>query len=150
MSKLLDSNGQVINAEYPKTAPDHILVQGVTEKGVLASLTYRRSTGTVDGVGIRWVIAGTKGEISISAPDAWQMADKAIQLQVKIAGEPVHTPSVDSYRVDAADKVPEIAVNVVSMYAGFAKSDRTKYATFESAVKTHRLLDRIRSAAKIV
>lgn len=149
-AKIVSGSNAVVDENYPKTAPDHILVQGVTDQGVISSITFRRSTGVVDDAAIRWVIAGTKGEISLTASDKWQLSDKEMELQVRITGEPIRNINLESYRIAAADHVPSIAANVASLYAGFADGNRSKYATFESAAKTMRLLDRIRAVANFV
>lgn len=147
MAQLLGRNGNVVNTAYRKTDPDHILVQGITEGGVVASFAFRKSKGPVDDIGIRWIISGTKGEIAITGPERWQMLDKELQLQVKIGSQPAQTMNFDSYRMPAAKKVAPFAANVASLYDAFAKGDTKKYATFESAAKTFRLLERIRKSA---
>ena len=72
-----------------------------------------------------------------------------MQLQVKIGSEPAQIVNFDSYRVPASENMAHMASNVASLYDAFAKGDTEKYATFESAAKTHRLLDRIKNYAVI-
>jgi predicted dehydrogenase len=148
-STLVDTSGQVVDANYRKTSPDHILVQGLTEQGVLSSFTVRKSKAPIDDAGIRWIISGTKGEVSITGPEMWQTLDKELHLHVRKGSEAPEEVEFDALRVDVADKVAPIGANVASMYHAFAKGDESKYATFESATKTHRLLDRIRKAAGV-
>ncbi|UNI24767.1 transcription regulator gal80 [Purpureocillium takamizusanense] len=146
-SQLVGSDGQLLNRTVQKTAPDHILVQGITEGGAVASIAFRKPKGPVDDTGIRWIITGTEGEASIVGDGWWQMMDKELKLQVKVGTEPTQTIDFDSYRVPAVEKVSPLAANVASLYDGFAKGDTTKYATFESAARTHRILERIKKAA---
>jgi predicted dehydrogenase len=148
-TSLLGSDGKVVNPAYRKTDPDHILVQGITEDGTVSSFAIRTTKDPVDGTGIRWIICGTKGEISITSPEWWQMRDKEAQIQVKLGSEPAQIIDFDSYRVPASEKVAHMASNVASLYDAFAEGDTGKYATFESAAKTHRLLDRIKKYAVI-
>lgn len=143
----MNSKGEVVDPAYRRTSPDHIFVQGVTEQGVISSLVFRNSKGTTDDTGIRWIISGTKGEVSITGSEMWQLLDKELKLRVKIGGEPAQNVSFDDHRVAAAEKVKPMAANVTSVYHAFAKGDKTKYATFESAAKTSRLLERIRQAS---
>ncbi|KAK9438365.1 NAD(P)-binding domain protein [Metarhizium brunneum] len=144
---IVDSDGQVVDSSYRKTSPDHILVQGITELGAVASLSVRKPPATADGVGIRWVISGTLGEIIVTGPGLWHVMDKEAHIQVKIGNEPVQDIDFQSYRVPLANEVAPFGANVASLYDALAKGDNTKYATFESAARTHRLLERIRKAA---
>lgn len=148
-AKLVNDKGEVVNPEFRKTSPDHILLQGITQDGIVSSFAFRKSTEPIDETGIRWIITGTNGEVSITGPDKWQMLDQELQLQVKIFGDRAQTVNVSSYRVPAALKVTPIAANIASLYAAFAKGEESKYATFDSAAKTHRLLDRIMAATTI-
>lgn len=146
--KLVNSKGEVTNSEYPKTSPDHIFVQGITEQGIVSSIALHRSKGPVDDTDMRWIISGTEGEIAVTGPDLWQISDQGFKLQVRIGGEAAEFADIDALRPEAAAKVGGVGANVASMYDAFAKGDKSSYATFESAAKTHRLLDRIRKAAE--
>ncbi|KAF5137750.1 hypothetical protein E5D57_001529 [Metarhizium anisopliae] len=144
---IVDSDGQVVDSSYRKTSPDHILVQGITELGAVASLLVRKPPATADGVGIRWAISGTLGEIIVTGPGLWHVMDKEAHIQVKIGNKLVQDIDFQSYRVPLANEVALFGANVASLYDAIAKGDNTKYATFESAARTHRLLERIRKAA---
>ncbi|KAJ6439467.1 oxidoreductase [Purpureocillium lavendulum] len=149
-TRLVTSNGSVVDPEFHKTAPDHILLQGVTEQGAVASFTFRKPKDAVDDTTFRWIISGTEGEVLITGNEWWQMMDKELHLQVKIGTEPTQTVDFGSYRIPAAEKVGTVAANVASVYDAFAKGDTAKYATFESAAKTHRTLERIRKGAIVL
>jgi hypothetical protein len=67
---IVDPNGKVLKKGVKKTSPDQIVVSGTLESGALASLSYRMAPGFgVDGVGVRWIITGTKAEIEVLVPD---------------------------------------------------------------------------------
>lgn len=142
--------GEVVNSAYPRTSPDHILVQGTLSSGAVASIIFRKPKSAVDNTGFRWIITGTKGEIEVTTKETqWQMADPDMKLRVKI-GKESEAREVD-YKGDADDglsSLDPVALNTARSYVAFAEDDRTRYATFESALQTHRLLDRIAESAK--
>jgi hypothetical protein len=81
----MDATGQVKTPAHPRTAPDHIAVQGALKSGAVASLAYRTVKSTIDGIGINWLISGTNGEIQITTSEAqWQMSDPKRKLRLKI------------------------------------------------------------------
>jgi predicted dehydrogenase len=129
--------------EYPKNTPDHILVQGVLkDSGAVASICSRDIMHTVDGIGLRWLITGTKGEIEVTAPEGqWQISNPERKLLLKIGeNEAVEVPYVNN-----ADKgyLERLSINVAGVYDAFLKDDQSHYATFDSALKTHVLLNDI-------
>ncbi len=145
--------GDVVNPAYERTSPDHILVQGTLSSGAVASIIFRKPKSAVDGVGFRWIITGTKGEIEITTKEAmtWQMADPSMKLRVKVGSES-EAREVD-YKGEADDRLSAlepVALNTARSYVAFAEDDQSRYATFASALKTHKLLERIaKSAGKI-
>ncbi|KAF5015729.1 hypothetical protein F66182_12836 [Fusarium sp. NRRL 66182] len=137
------SDGSIKIPEYPKNTPDHILVQGVLkDSGAVASICSRDLMHTVDGIGLRWLITGTKGEIEVTAPEGqWQMSDPGRKLRLKIGkNEAVEVPYANN-----ADKsyLERLSINVTGLYEAFLKDDQSHYATFDSALRTHVLLDEI-------
>jgi predicted dehydrogenase len=148
---IFNTAGEVVNPAYPRTSPDHILVQGTLSSGAVASIIFRKPKSAVDNIGFRWIITGTGGEIEVTTKETqWQMADPSMKLRVKI-GKESEAREVD-YTGDADDqlsRLDHIALNTARSYVAFAENDQTRYATFESALKTHRLLDRIVKSAKV-
>jgi predicted dehydrogenase len=146
---VFNTKGEVVDAAYPRTSPDHILVQGTLSSGAVASITFRKPLSAVDNTGFRWLITGTKGEIEVTTKETmWQMADPSMKLRVKVGRED------DAREVDYKDDVDDrfssldvVALNTARLYAAFAKGDDLHYATFESALETHRLLQRIAESA---
>lgn len=144
---ILDSKGTVVNPAYPKTSPDQILVQGVLESDAVVSISLRNPKADVDGVSFRWIISGTEGEMEVIIPQSnWQFGNPKRTLKLRIGTD--EAQNVDFLSNDELEgKVPAVAANIARQYRAFAKGDTEVVATFESALKTHRLLDRILEAA---
>ncbi|KAH8121911.1 hypothetical protein ACSS6W_010936 [Trichoderma asperelloides] len=140
-----DSN--IVDPAYVKTSPDQILVQGITSSGAVASLSFRKPRYNGDEHDLRWYISGTEGEIMVTGPSTWSIVDKDAEIRIKNGDGPIEVVDFQSYRLPAAETLSPMAANVHSMYNAFAKGDTTKYATFESAANTHRILDDIKKAA---
>ncbi|RYP22501.1 hypothetical protein DL767_009035 [Monosporascus sp. MG133] len=144
---VVDSNGQVTQTIH-KTAPDHIFVQGTLESGAIASIAHRKSKSAVDNTGFRWIITGTEGELEVTLPEApWSTSAPERAIRMKLGGGEVqHIDYLTEDDVIEAT-VPSNGANVARVYDNFAKGDKRNYATFESALETHRLLDRILRSA---
>lgn len=140
-------DGTIIDPLYPKTAPDQIAVQGTTESGAMVSISFRSPRHNADDKDVRWYISGSEGEIMITAPAAWTIQDKEAEITVKVGQEPAEKVEYLEYRVPEMENVSALAVNSIPMYKAYATDDKTVYATIESAVKTHRLLDEIMRVA---
>ncbi|KKP05588.1 oxidoreductase [Trichoderma harzianum] len=145
--RVVGTQNETIDLEYEKTAPDHIFVQGLLDNGAVASLSFRKPGSTAEETGIRWYISGTKGEILITGPSWWQMLNKEPVLQMKVGNEPVHVINFQDEAESAIQTGPAMAANLTLLYEAFAEGDVSRYATFESAARTHRLLEKIRQAA---
>ncbi|KAI0132467.1 hypothetical protein BJ170DRAFT_249111 [Xylariales sp. AK1849] len=147
------STGQVVDPAYPKTAPDHIFVQGTLVDDVVASIAFRKAKSAADNTGFRWIITGTEGEIALTVPEGqWQWRDKATlggwSLKLKV-GKAAETEEIDAATLvdtSAAAKVESPGTNTARIYQSFANGGGLE-ATFESALKTHRLLERIAKSA---
>lgn len=152
-SAIFSSEGVLVNPAYPKTSPDQVLVQGVLESNAVASIQVRKPKAEVDGVTFRWIISGTEGEIEVLVPHEewlrshWQFGEPKRTLRLRIGDS--EAQNVDFLVGDEFEgKVPLHAANVARQYRAFAKGDtKEAVSTFESALRTHRLLDRIIKAA---
>ncbi|KAK2033299.1 oxidoreductase family protein [Colletotrichum zoysiae] len=136
---------KVIDPAYPKSSPDHILVQGKLGNGATASLNFRSTSVSVDNNGGRWIISGTKGEIEASWGHGlmWQSHNSSKKLRVKLAtGEERDVELVKSDSPAIAN-VPDVGLNTAVILDAFAKGDGSRFADFGSALKTHRLLEEI-------
>ncbi|KAK5633028.1 hypothetical protein RRF57_008743 [Xylaria bambusicola] len=145
--KIFNAEGVLVNPAYPKTSADQILVQGTLESGAVASLSAKQSKTDVDGVSFRWVISGSEGSVEVIVPQSnWQAGEPKRTLRLKIGNDAA--TNIDFLAGDEFEsKVPAVAANIARQYSAFAKGDLGTLATFESALKTHRLLDRILKAA---
>lgn len=142
------SNGQVIDAAYPKSTPDHVFVQGELESGAIASLSFRKTPKPVDGLGMRWLISGTKGEIEVTMPeDHLQMpnSDKTIQIRVD-KGEVQNITWGEEQEPEHVLQVMYPGTNTARTYEDYATGG-SGVVNFAEATTTHRLLDRIQRAA---
>ena len=150
-TKIVTPTGEIIDTNYPRTAHDHVLVQGTLSSGAVASLIFRTVAGkTIDSSGIRWLITGTDGEIEVNTTEAqWQMGPPGTVLKARI-GKDSDVQAIDL----KVKEEPEIAerpfpvTNTARLYEAFGIGDGETFPTFEDALQTHRLLDWIREEAK--
>ena len=146
---VLNLDGQVVQENYPKTAPDHVFVQGTLESGAVASLNFRVSINAVDETGFRWIITGTKGELEITAPQGgWQMGSPSSKLRLRIGDGAVEEVDFSALQDAQVAKIPIPGTNTAGVYNAFKNGQTDRYATFESSVELHKLLDKIVQASK--
>jgi predicted dehydrogenase len=152
-ANIVDPEGNVVQENYPKTAPDSIQIQGKLKNGAGVSIVYYTAPGkAVDGTGIRWLITGTEGQIEVTTPETqWQMGHPGTKLRVKI-GKEGEVKDVDFELKDGEEEVVVKGVafpagNTARSYEAFVEGRGESFADFESAVKTHELLDLIRKEA---
>lgn len=144
------NTGEVVNPAHPRTAPDHIFVQGTLESGAVASLNFRKAKKSVDGLGLRWLISGTDGEIEVTFPEGhFQMGTPERTLRLRVKDEEVKTIDFDVAEPDHINKVVYPATNSARLYEDFAKGTGG-FADFEASLRTHKLLDRIAREAKFI
>lgn len=153
---ILNTKGEVVEKNHLKTSPDTILVQGTLSSGAAASVTFCTTAGpTIDGVGFRWLITGTDGEIEVTAPEAqWQMAkigSPGFSLRARIGkGSEVKTIEIEE-GLEEAQAVKDLShpgPNTARIYEAYFNGDEGSYATFENALETQKLLDWIKEVAK--
>jgi predicted dehydrogenase len=131
------------------TAPDHILVSGQLARGAVASV--RVASIPWAGSGYRLEIYGREGTLVATSDESPQLG--TVHLRgTRVHGhlEPLDIPAQYRYVPEA---MPQGApYNVGQLYALFARAIRSgdvspSYATFETAVDLHRLLDTLRESA---
>lgn len=147
---ILDTSTGIVVKAYPKTAPDHIFLQGELENGALASLAYRKPGSCVDKTGFRWYISGVEGEILITTDEkAWQSPSSPSTRSIKVrSGNKEGEAEVINFTPDddyLASNVPPPGTNTARQYEAFARGG--EIVTFESSLKTHRLLEKIANSA---
>ncbi|KEY74049.1 hypothetical protein S7711_02638 [Stachybotrys chartarum IBT 7711] len=129
--------------QHSKTVPDSIFVQGSLASGALASIAMRwvHLNEAINGVGVRWIISGTEGELELTTDMAqWQFKSEKT-LKLKLRGKEVEEVGVKDDGPAFTKGVPGPGVNTALILDAFAKGDTTRYADFEQAPETHRLLD---------
>jgi predicted dehydrogenase len=133
-----------------RTSPDHVLVNGVLESGIVASV--RLAGAPSAGTGIRLEINGTKGDLVISAvPGARgiQMADLRLQ-QTKGMAELVDIDIPERYFQVPASVRSGPPLNVAQGYVHLAEvlAGRSAPAPdFNTALTRHRTLDAVMASA---
>lgn len=111
----------------------------------MASLNFRKPVSTVDNIAIRWLITGNEGEIEVtSAEPHWQLSPPSLKLRLKIGtAEEAEEISFLSDEDTVASNIQLRGANVARIYDAFTTGDESHFATFESATKLHKLLDKI-------
>lgn len=134
----------VVDPAYPKSSPDHILVQGVLQNGALASIACRTTPVTAGEVGARWIISGTKGEIeAVWDGGQWQIHSPSKQLKYKLVGGEEKNVTLETGKLPEGVEVSAAGLNTVLIFDAFANGDASRYADFETALKNHVLLETI-------
>lgn len=146
---LVDTEGVIVEKNYPKNTPDEIFVQGTLHSGAIVSTNFRHiPTGkSVTGTGIRWIITGTKGEIEITTREiSWQMGFPGTSLKIRIgSGEAEEVDFKDANEPPYVSGVGLPGINTARAYEAFANGESDKYPNFEQGLATHKLLDAIRT-----
>ena len=141
------ATGQIAEEAHPKTSPDHIFVQGTLANDAIASIASRKAQpGAADKTGWRWYITGTEGELVIKMEEnQWQFANASTKRSLKLlrAGQ---TGAEDVDFTADEDLVQSQGANAARAYKSFLEGSE-EVATFDSALKLHKLLDRIAKSA---
>jgi predicted dehydrogenase len=132
------------------TAPDNVLVSGQLASGAVASVHVASIPWA--GSNYRMEIYGREGTLVATSDESPQLGD--VHLQGATANGSLEELDVPSQYVYVPEKMPQGSpYNVGQLYALFAKAIRTgdvapSYATFDTAVSLHRLIDTIRQASE--
>ncbi|KAM0481833.1 hypothetical protein ACHAPX_003162 [Trichoderma viride] len=138
------STGEVVDPAFPRKAPEHMFVHGVLNNGALASVNYRRSPHVI-GKPTQWVISGTEGEVefTIDAP-MLQMGSHKREIRIKTAKDGKEAKVI---AWEAETKTPAYVEgvafpgqNTAYLFEDYAQG---RAPDFESALRLHKLLDRI-------
>lgn len=140
-AKLLDTENAVVDAEYPVTAPDNILLQGLLDNGAVASVAFRTSRSAIDDIGFRWIISGTKGEIELTTtPGVMQFLSPGSQVRIRTWGNEARVVELVADSEHVA-KVTAPGTNVARLWEAFATGNEDGYPSIEDTVRTHELLE---------
>jgi predicted dehydrogenase len=131
----------------PKTAEDQVAVSGLLEGGAAFSIHYRG--GTSRGTTLLWEINGTEGDLQLTSAGG---QPQIFELDVRGGNGPQSSlemlPVPEQYQWSRQEPGP--SKNIAQAYARFARDYRegTHFCpTFEDAVRRHRMLAAIETAA---
>jgi predicted dehydrogenase len=147
--KMFDGTGNLVEEAHPRTSPDHLVVQGMSTSGAMASISFRSVASPTGNVGFHWVITGTAGEILIESPEwfwAFDQGKASLKIRRGTATEDEVIDFVDTSGL--ASEIPYPMTNVGRIYDAIAGGSFDRVATFESVLETQKLLDRILKASK--
>lgn len=131
-----------IVGEVQRTCHDQIAIQGHLEDGAVFSFHMRGGHPFPNTPGLDWRIYGEKGEIRVTAPSA--------NLHF---GGPGHTIQVHHHESNSVEDIkiprdswdekdlPYTARAPARVYEAFADGREDQYATWEDALRRHRLVD---------
>lgn len=140
---------QETGQEIEVTSPDQIVAGGLLESGAAASVHFM--TGGPRGDGFRIEVHGRAGRLVLVSSDDSLVAPQFTLTHAKANGSPaVEVPVPDAYR-PLLPGPPSPVSNVAQVYTDLAKAIRTGVGfqpDFDTAVRTHRLLDAIKSSAE--
>lgn len=149
-SKIMDESYTVVDPAYPTTVPDTFLVQGVLESGAVSSYTLRSTRSTADGVGYRWLISGTEGELEFTVKEGvlyqGDLTSGSFKLR-KWGQEKAEEIPVEVNDSEYVAGLPDLAKNVARLYEAFANGDEGRYLGLEDSVKVHRLIESVSDAS---
>lgn len=144
-----DDEAVKIVGEVPRTSHDQIMLQGHLENGALFSFHMRGGMPFPGMPGLEWRIYGETGEIRVTTPSA--------NLHF---GGPEHTVQVHDHKTNEVEGVelpqseydkedpPWPSRGPARYYDAFAAGKEELYATWEDAVKRHRLIEEMYSRIK--
>ncbi|KAH8170489.1 oxidoreductase family, NAD-binding rossmann fold domain-containing protein [Sarocladium implicatum] len=141
---LLDGTYQPSKPNHPVTAPDQMFLQGVLKSGAIATINVRTNASPVDGVGFRWIISGTQGEIEVvTKPGFIQAGLTGTIIRLRKSGEEtakeVEWKDAES---EAVAKIEGFPQGIARSYAAFAEGREADYGTIESGLAVHRAMER--------
>ncbi|MEU3516439.1 Gfo/Idh/MocA family oxidoreductase [Streptomyces sp. NPDC006654] len=131
------------------TSPDQIVAGGLLRSGAAASAHFM--TGGPRGDGFRIEVHGRAGRLVLVSSDDSLVGPRFTLTHATANGAPaVEVPVPDTYR-PLLPGPPSPVSNVAQVYSDLAAAIRTGDASgpdFTTAVRTHRLLDAIKSTAE--
>ncbi|KAI9158869.1 Galactose/lactose metabolism regulatory protein GAL80 [Paramyrothecium foliicola] len=142
--------GNTVEEAHLKTTPDFVFAQGLLKSGAVASITFRNAKKAADEASFCWLITGTDGEIEVKSPEGPVQVPpegRTIRLRRNETGE-TKVVEFDDLAEPGHVKVPAPGTNTARMYEAFATGNEESFATFDDALKTHKLLDEIARTAK--
>ncbi|CAI6080426.1 hypothetical protein V2G26_011960 [Clonostachys chloroleuca] len=147
-ARLLDAKGNVVDLSYQITSPDIILVQGVLGGGAAASFQLRTNKCPADGVGSRWIISGTEGELVYTGdPGFFHMGVTGGKLTLKKWAAGAEEIDLQPEKGEYFGRIAAPVINILRLYEAFAQGKKNAYASIEDSLETQRLLDQVKQNA---
>ncbi|KAF7557372.1 hypothetical protein G7Z17_g680 [Cylindrodendrum hubeiense] len=147
-TQLIDDQGKFVDPSYEVTSASTMFIQGVVEGGAAASMQLRSSTTSVDGLGQRWIISGTEGEIIFTAgPGFLNFGLPDEKIMVKKWKEEAKEVNFAREEGDYYGKAGLVSTNTLRLYEAIAKGEANAYTTIEQSLKTQELVERIKNGA---
>lgn len=138
-AQLVDEQLKPLGETVRRTSEDQVAFTGVLTSGAVVSFHFRAglSAGTPGRVPFVWIVDGEKGTVKVEGPSSFYHV--------------VHpeTVLVNGERWTTEEELVDYTGNVAAAWQEIAKgSGEGKYATFEDAVRVHKVVDAIRRSAK--
>jgi predicted dehydrogenase len=133
----------LLDASYQPSKPN-VAVQGVLKSGATASINLRTNASPVDDIGFRWIISGTLGEIEVlTKPGFIQTGLSGATIKLRKRGEET-AKVIEWENVDPASvsSIQGMGQSIGRAYAAFAEGRTADYATFETALAVHRVMEK--------
>jgi predicted dehydrogenase len=146
VTKIVDDKGEVIEAEFKKTAPDQVAMTGTFESGALMSF-HMRGGSSIAG-GFRWLIYGTDGEIEVTGPALLVHINMPVPWKVRISDGKVGI--VEEEVTETEEGQPGVG----RLWDAFLKGEERGWPDFEHAVRRHAVVkgvwDSVSDGKKVV
>ena len=144
----MDGQGNVVDADYKVTAPEHMLLQGVLKSGAAASFTIRTTPVAADGPAYRWTITGTEGEVMFtSGSGTFQMNPPDAKIYLKKGDADVQEVDFSRDEGEYVAKSGAMGTNVARVYEAYARGDTEGLSTIEQTLETEKVLHQLKKAA---
>ena len=138
-ASVVDENQQPTGKTIEVTVPDQIAISGVLKSGVVTSLSWRGGLPSTKGrKQFIWIIDGDEGSIQLESDN---MGGSIIGMQ-----DPKLYLNGELVAVENSSTAPPH--NLTRAWKEYAKGEQGLYATFDDALKLHRLLDGIARSAE--
>lgn len=86
----------------------------------------------MDGVGFRWLVTGTEGELELTAPEMyWQMGHPEMRLNLKAGKSPVIEVDCAVNSDGRIAEVPFPDTNTARLYGAFLKNNAREILSCE-------------------
>ncbi|KAF4612285.1 hypothetical protein D9613_003918 [Agrocybe pediades] len=137
--QVVDAKGKPTGKTIHSETPDHYIISGTLESGVLVNVFWRAGYSSEEGTGRRqfvWEIDGEEGTIRIESHKPTGAFTGLYEPDMYVNGQKVE--------VDRDDVIE----SVKTAWKQFATGEKGDYATIDDAVKNHELIDAIELSAR--